>query len=72
MNSKRINETFINEKWEKKWKDIKKYRVMNMEIENGIANGTKYEGGRLGTLPSTTACLNRVLLTWPRFPFNIV
>ena len=27
-----------------------------MEIEKGIGNGTENEGGRLGALPSTTAC----------------
>ena len=40
----------------KKWKEIKKYRDMNMEIEKGIRNGTENEGGRLGALPSTAAC----------------
>ena len=40
----------------KKWKEVKKYRDMNMEIEKGIGNGTENEGGRLGALPSTTAC----------------
>ena len=41
---------------EKKWKEVKKYRDMNMEIEKGIGNGTESEGGRLGALLSTTAC----------------
>ena len=41
---------------EKKWKEVKKHRDMNMEIEKGIGNGTGNEGGRLGALPSTTAC----------------
>ena len=40
----------------KKWKEIKNYRDMNMDIEKGVGNGTKNEGGRLGALPSTTAC----------------
>ena len=46
---------------EKKWKAVKKYRDMNMEINKGIGNGTENEGGRLGALPSTTACLDQYL-----------
>ena len=44
----------------KKCKEVKKYmyRDMNMEIEKGIGNGTENEGGRLGALPSTTACFH--------------
>ena len=54
MNNKK-NQWKINQwKWEKKWKEVKKYR--DMEIEKGIGNGTENEGGRLGALPSTTAC----------------
>ena len=44
----------------KQWKEVKKYRDMNMEIEKGIGNGTENEGGGLGDLPSTTACFNRL------------
>ena len=44
---------------EKKWREVKKYRDMKMEIEKGIGNGTENEGGRLGALPSTTACSPR-------------
>ena len=50
-----------NEK--EKWKKVKKYRDMNMEIEKGIGNGTENQGGRLGALPSTTACFLKDKLT---------
>ena len=58
MNSKK-NQWKINQ-WKirkTKWKEIKKHRDMDMEIEKGVGNGTENEGGRLGAnLPSTTAC----------------
>ena len=52
-----------NEK--EKWKEVKKYRDMNMEIEKDIGNGTENDGGRLGALPSTTACLYRLEAAQP-------
>ena len=45
---KKINEKLTNENWETKWKEVKKYRDMNMKIEKEIENGTENEGGRLG------------------------
>ena len=51
---------------EKKWKEVKKYRDMNMEIEKGIGNGTENEGGRLGALPSTTACFYSFMIIFFR------
>ena len=48
----------------KKWKEVKKYRNMNIEIEKGIGNGTENEGGRLGALPSTTACFSSFVLVY--------
>ena len=52
---------YSHEKLRKKWKEVKKYRDMNIEIEKGIWNGTENEGGRLGALPSTTACYKKKL-----------
>ena len=51
-------------KIEKKRKEVKKYRDMNMEIKKGIGNGTENEGGRLGALPSTTACFSSFVLVY--------
>ena len=52
----------------KKWKEVKKYRDINMEIEKGIGNGTENEGGRLGALPSTTACPLKIRFSKHKYP----
>ena len=42
-----------------------------MEIEKGIGNGTENEGGRLGALPSTTACLISMILISKEIDHNM-